>query len=82
MEFRQAILAIRPDADVELLGRAYDVAAWCHQDQKRYSGDPYITHPAAVATILAQLGTGPPGRPGAESSSAWTSSSPPAARTR
>lgn len=56
MEFRQAMLAIRPDADIELLGRAYDVAARCHQDQKRYSGDPYITHPAAVATILAQLG--------------------------
>jgi hypothetical protein len=55
MEFREAILAIRPDADVELLGRAYDVAARCHQDQKRYSGDPYITHPAAVATIFAQL---------------------------
>jgi len=58
MEFREAILAIRPDADVELIGRAYDVAALCHQDQKRYSGDPYITHPVAVATILAGLGAG------------------------
>ena len=56
MEFREAILAIRPDADVELLGRAYDVAARCHQGQKRRSGDPYITHPVAVATILASLG--------------------------
>ncbi len=56
MEFREAILAIRPNADVELIGRAYDVAAQCHQGQKRRSGDPYITHPAAVATILAGLG--------------------------
>lgn len=56
MEFREAILASRPNADVELLGRAYDVAAQCHQGQKRRSGDPYITHPAAVARILAGLG--------------------------
>jgi len=56
MEFREAILAIQPNADVELLGRAYDVAAQCHQGQKRLSGDPYITHPAAVARILARLG--------------------------
>jgi GTP pyrophosphokinase len=56
-EFREALLAIRPHADVELIGRAYDVAALCHQGQKRRSGDPYITHPVAVATILAGLGT-------------------------
>ncbi len=57
MEFRQAFLAIRPDTDVELIARAYDVAARCHQGQKRRSGDPYITHPVAVATILAGLGS-------------------------
>jgi hypothetical protein len=56
MEFRAALLAIRPDVDVELIGRAYDVAAQCHQGQKRRSGDPYITHPVAVAMILAGLG--------------------------
>src|SRR5262245_21266725 len=55
MEFREVILAIRPDADIEWLGRAYDVAAHCHEGQKRRSGDPYITHPAAVARILARL---------------------------
>ena len=32
------------------------VAAHWHKDQKRKSGDPYITHPLAVATILAELG--------------------------
>ena len=56
MEFRETLLAIQPAADVELIGHAYDVAARCHQGQKRYSGDPYITHPVAVATILAGLG--------------------------
>ena len=54
--FREALLAIRPGADFELIGRAYDVAAHCHQGQTRRSGDPYITHPVTVARILAGLG--------------------------
>jgi hypothetical protein len=54
-EFCEVILALRPRADVELLGHACNVAAWCHQGQKRLSGHPYITHPVAVATILAGL---------------------------
>ncbi|MEV0402290.1 bifunctional (p)ppGpp synthetase/guanosine-3',5'-bis(diphosphate) 3'-pyrophosphohydrolase [Actinoallomurus sp. NPDC050550] len=45
-----------PKADVRLVERAYDVAAHHHRHQKRKSGDPYITHPLAVATILAELG--------------------------
>ncbi|MEO5876812.1 MAG: bifunctional (p)ppGpp synthetase/guanosine-3',5'-bis(diphosphate) 3'-pyrophosphohydrolase [Streptosporangiaceae bacterium] len=45
-----------PKADVKLIERAYDVAAHYHRDQKRKSGDPYITHPLAVTTILAELG--------------------------
>jgi len=52
-EFCAVILALRPRADVELLGHACDVAAWCHQGQTRLSGHPYITHPVAVATLLA-----------------------------
>src|SRR5688572_10565546 len=43
-------------ADLTLLQRAYDVAEAAHSGQKRKSGDPYITHPLAVATILAGLG--------------------------
>ena len=39
-----------------LLQRAYEVAEAKHAGQKRKSGDPYITHPLAVATILAELG--------------------------
>jgi (p)ppGpp synthase/HD superfamily hydrolase len=48
--------AIRPDADLGLIRRAYDVAAAWHDGQTRFSGDPYITHPLAVAAILAGLG--------------------------
>ncbi|MCA0143473.1 bifunctional (p)ppGpp synthetase/guanosine-3',5'-bis(diphosphate) 3'-pyrophosphohydrolase [Blastococcus sp. LR1] len=45
-----------PKADLALLQRAYDVAEQAHSSQKRKSGDPYITHPLAVATVLAGLG--------------------------
>ena len=45
-----------PKADVRLLQRAYEVAERCHDGQFRKSGDPYITHPLAVATIVAELG--------------------------
>jgi GTP diphosphokinase / guanosine-3',5'-bis(diphosphate) 3'-diphosphatase len=48
--------AMHPKADLALLQRAYDVAEEKHEGQKRKSGDPYITHPLAVATILAGLG--------------------------
>ncbi len=48
--------AAHPKADVRLLQRAYDVAEERHRGQLRKSGDPYITHPLAVATILAELG--------------------------
>jgi len=47
---------MHPKADLALLQRAYDVAESKHSHQKRKSGDPYITHPLAVSTILAQLG--------------------------
>ncbi|OLF19585.1 RelA/SpoT family protein [Actinophytocola xanthii] len=47
---------LHPKADLTLLQRAYDVAEEAHRDQRRKSGDPYITHPLAVATILAELG--------------------------
>src|SRR5579863_9682114 len=45
-----------PKADIRLIERAYETAAYWHRDQKRLSGDPYITHPLAVSTILAELG--------------------------
>ena len=52
----KTIRAHHPKADVRTVERAYKVAAHWHKDQKRKSGDPYITHPLAVATILAELG--------------------------
>jgi guanosine-3',5'-bis(diphosphate) 3'-pyrophosphohydrolase len=52
----KTIRATHPKADVRTVERAYDVAAHWHRDQKRKSGDLYITHPLAVATILAELG--------------------------
>ena len=45
-----------PKADLDLLVHAYEVAEKYHEGQKRKSGDPYITHPVAVATILAEMG--------------------------
>ncbi|MFF7455777.1 RelA/SpoT family protein [Kitasatospora sp. NPDC008115] len=52
-----------PKADPALLRdieKAYAVAEKWHRGQKRKSGDPYITHPLAVATILAELGMDAP----------------------
>src|SRR5215470_14665349 len=45
-----------PKANLALLQKAYEVAEERHADQMRRSGDPYITHPLAVANILAELG--------------------------
>ena len=45
-----------PRADAELLSRAYDLAETLHEGVFRKSGDPYITHPLAVATIAAEIG--------------------------
>ncbi len=45
-----------PKADTRTLERAYEMAEYLHRDQKRRSGEPYITHPVAVASILADLG--------------------------
>lgn len=53
---REIVQAARPDADLGLIRRAYDVAAAWHDGQTRLSGEAYITHPLAVATILAGLG--------------------------
>ncbi|MGO1544864.1 MAG: RelA/SpoT family protein [Gulosibacter sp.] len=48
-----------PKADTALVQRAYEVARKWHSGQFRKSGEEYITHPVAVATILAELGIGP-----------------------
>ncbi len=48
-----------PKSDLAVIERAYEVASEAHKGQKRQSGEPYITHPVAVAQILADLGLGP-----------------------
>ncbi len=45
----------RPDLDEDLLRHAYVFAANRHQGQARRSGEPYFTHPLAVAWILAEM---------------------------
>ena len=52
----RAVRANHAKADLELLERAYLTAERLHAGQMRKSGDPYITHPLAVTTILADIG--------------------------
>src|SRR5919107_78986 len=52
----RAVRANHPKADLDLLERAYLTAERLHCTQTRKSGDPYITHPLAVTTILADIG--------------------------
>jgi GTP pyrophosphokinase len=52
----RAVRTNHPKADLALLERAYTVAEQMHGSQMRKSGDPYITHPLAVTTILADIG--------------------------
>jgi guanosine-3',5'-bis(diphosphate) 3'-pyrophosphohydrolase len=52
----EAFRARHPRTSPNLIYRAYEMAAEAHKDQVRVSGDPYIQHPVAVATILAELG--------------------------
>ena len=47
-----------PDADFEMVWRAYAFAAKVHKGQKRVSGEPYLSHPLEVANILAQMKLG------------------------
>ncbi len=56
-ELQQRLLPQRyTDEDLNLLRRAYALAAKAHAGQKRKSGEDYIQHPVAVAGILAELG--------------------------
>jgi guanosine-3',5'-bis(diphosphate) 3'-pyrophosphohydrolase len=52
----QERIAYLPEAQVARVLRAYAVGAHAHEGQARKSGEPYITHPIAVAGILAELG--------------------------
>ena len=48
-----------PQADLSDVRRAYEFAVEAHVEQRRASGEPYVTHPIAAAQILAELGLDP-----------------------
>lgn len=56
MEFFRPLVAGRPPEELATIERAYLFARDAHAGVNRKSGEPYITHPVAVATILAELG--------------------------
>lgn len=49
------LIQYRPQADTDLVTRAFEYAKERHKDQKRRSGEPYIIHPVAVTEVLADL---------------------------
>ena len=51
----EKVRAYSPDADVELLRKAYVFSAFEHRGQVRHSGEPYLIHPLAVAELLADM---------------------------
>src|SRR6478752_6763967 len=51
----EKVKAYSPDADLELLRRAYVFSAFEHRGQVRRSGEPYLIHPLAVAEFLVDL---------------------------
>jgi len=54
----RSLRANHPKADVALVEKAFSIAEQAHSDQLRKSGEAYISHPVAVAQILADLGIG------------------------
>lgn len=55
-ELKESILQTGKSYQLDAIERAYAMAAEAHGEQKRHSGEPYITHPIAVAKILVELG--------------------------
>jgi GTP pyrophosphokinase len=51
----EKVRAGNPDADTELLRRAYVFSAFEHKGQVRHSGEPYLVHPLEVADLLADM---------------------------
>ena len=49
------VIDYSPNADFELIQRAYVFSAKVHEGQERLSGEPYLVHPLEVAGILSDL---------------------------
>lgn len=54
-ELIESIKKYRPNTDLSMIEKAYNIAAKAHTGQYRKSGEPYIIHPICVAIILAEL---------------------------
>src|SRR4026207_1927410 len=51
----EKVRGVNPDADIDLLRRAYVFSAFEHKGQLRHSGEPYLVHPLEVADQLADM---------------------------
>jgi GTP pyrophosphokinase len=51
----EKVRSTNPEADIELLRRAYVFSAYEHKGQVRHSGEPYLVHPLEVADLLADM---------------------------
>ncbi len=59
---KQLVASVRehyPQADLDPMARAFDLAVEAHEGQRRATGEPYVTHPIASAQITAELGIDP-----------------------
>ncbi|MCC6503295.1 MAG: bifunctional (p)ppGpp synthetase/guanosine-3',5'-bis(diphosphate) 3'-pyrophosphohydrolase, partial [Deltaproteobacteria bacterium] len=54
-EILEKVASYSPNADLEVVRKAYVFSGVVHQGQIRQSGEPYLTHPLEVANILAGL---------------------------
>ncbi|MCL1906908.1 MAG: bifunctional (p)ppGpp synthetase/guanosine-3',5'-bis(diphosphate) 3'-pyrophosphohydrolase [Propionibacteriaceae bacterium] len=55
-ELLHSVEANHPNYDPQIIIKAFQIAEYYHRPQVRDSGEPYIHHPLAVATIVAELG--------------------------
>jgi len=54
-ELLEKVIAYNPQADVELIRKAYEFSARAHEGQVRISGEPFLKHPLEVGKILARM---------------------------
>lgn len=55
IKFKDLILKNNPDADIDIIKKAYDFGVYHHNGQKRNSGEDYFIHPIAVASKLSSM---------------------------
>jgi GTP diphosphokinase / guanosine-3',5'-bis(diphosphate) 3'-diphosphatase len=54
-----AAMTSKDESDIALVTKAYEFSKQAHEGQKRYSGNPYFTHPAEVGLLIATAGLDP-----------------------